>query len=217
MIDFGDTRESLALAGLLRNHFKGLVAVPTSEEFQKSLFAGPEIIPNRPFKHVALKQALGTLTRSEISTLFQRSVEFFSSAPVEHVRVVVWLRYLIESTAYHMTGERDYLNEFHKEIMERMGVYQDCMRLHGRTKLLVTQLNNRNVSGATAHMSEEEEEEEDSSDKEEDQWKEGEEDNGNQEEVKDKESNEDIDSDDNSDSQGDSDIESMDEESEDGF
>lgn len=44
-----------------------------------------------------------------------------------------------------VAGSQHALSQLNDEIAARMDVYKDCMRLHGRTKLIITQLGHRNT------------------------------------------------------------------------
>jgi hypothetical protein len=151
IVNTGETRMN---PDQLRTHCRSLLNSP--DNFHENLFT-MHVIPENAQEAYVLRQALSGLGPTEITELVRLSMTNFASAPVERVRILAWIRHLIQHSGNVAFATRDTLQDLQGEIGERMDVYKDLMRLHGRTKLLVSQLSTRKVLQEESYSSENEE------------------------------------------------------------
>lgn len=160
--DFGD----FPTVEQLRAHFQSVIT--SSEKFHENLFTIP-VIPTSYRQGQILRQAVGGLISTEIDSLVRLSLRCFESAPVERVRVLTWLKAFLEvSAAILPEDSRNMLQDLKAEIAARMEVFSECLRLQGRTKLLLSHASSRKRASEEEEDDYESSDEEDSNEKQED-------------------------------------------------
>jgi len=119
--------------------------IHSKEKFREDLMISLQ--PKNDQQALKLKAAFSGLNPGEIDELLRLSMDLFASSPVEHIQVLVWMRVMVECSAPFLSlRSKEVLGGLNEEIGERIEVYRECLRLQGRTKLLVKQLGSRRQS-----------------------------------------------------------------------